>query len=292
MFLITGATGYSGSAVVHEFARNKVAVRVLVRNLAKAEATGLTALPGVNIVEGDMLRPDTLGPAFEGVRRLLLISSAREQLVETQFTFIDAAKLSGVEHIVKFSGLESGIGFNQEAFRGTRRHHEIERYLEQSGLAWTHIRPSQFMQMYLWEPPTIASNRALIRPMGQGRTSPVDIVDIAKVCFSLLCGTGHEGKSYDMTGPEALTMTDVAAIISTVIGQEIPYVDCALDKYMSLLSGLPLELSEVLSEVYAERRLRSESRIHLDTHHLCGVRPTTFAEFAERHSMAFVGQST
>ena len=95
-----------------------------------------------------MLRPGTLGPALEGVDKVLMISPSDPLMVETQCRFIDASKKAGVTHIVKFSGAESGVGFDPKKFRFTRMHEEIERYLEGSGVAWTHLRPSQFVQVY------------------------------------------------------------------------------------------------------------------------------------------------
>src|SRR5260370_28333509 len=158
MSLITGPTGWSGPAVWREFARQKEPVRALVRNRAKARA--FETFPIVEVVEGDMLRPETLGAALDGVDRVLLISSSNERMLETQCMFIDAAKKAGVRHTIKFSGAESGVGFNQRNFRFTRMHEDIERYLERSGLAWTHLRPSQFMQVYLREAPTIVAESA------------------------------------------------------------------------------------------------------------------------------------
>jgi len=76
-------------------------------------------LPAVEFVEVDMFRPETLGAALHGVDRVLMISSPDPQMVETQCSFIDASKKAGVRHIVKFSGAESGVGFNPEAFRFT-----------------------------------------------------------------------------------------------------------------------------------------------------------------------------
>src|SRR5689334_14087574 len=146
MILVTGTTGVSGSAVIREFARQQVPVRALVRNRAKARI--FDALPSVEVVEGNMLQPETLGAALDGVERVLMISSASERMVETQCTFIEASKQAGVRHIVKLSGAEASVGFNSEHFRTAQAHEKIERYLEASGLAWTHLRPSQFMQFY------------------------------------------------------------------------------------------------------------------------------------------------
>src|SRR5215831_16067078 len=128
MILVTGAAGLNGSAIVREFSRNGVPVRALVRDRSKAKA--LAGLSHVELVEGDMARAETLSPALQGVGRVLMISSAGPQMVETQYRFVDACKAAGVAHVVKFSGKESGIGFDAKNFRFTRMHEDIERYLE------------------------------------------------------------------------------------------------------------------------------------------------------------------
>jgi uncharacterized protein YbjT (DUF2867 family) len=293
MILITGATGLSGSAVIREFARQNKPVRALVRSRAKAREFDTFAT--VEIVEGDMLRPETLGAAFRDVDRVLMISSARERLLETQCTFIDASKMAGVRHIVKFSGKESGIGFDARNFRSTRAHEEIERYLENSGLAWTHLRPSQFMQFYLPGTPTGLDllENAFLLPMEDARLSPVDVEDIAKVAVALLHSEGHEASSYEMTGPEALTMSEAAEKISQVIGTTVRYIDVAPEtKRQALLAaGVPQDRVDLLDELFSERRQCSESRVYLGTHSTFGIHPTTFAEFARRNAAAFFGES-
>ena len=145
-------------------------MRALVRNRSKASA--LETHPGVDFLEGDMLRPETLGAALEGVERVLMISSSEERMVETQCSFIDTCKQAGVRHIVKFSGKESGIGFDSSKFRFTRMHEEIERYLKRSGPLWTHLRPSQFMQVCFREVPTMVSGSAFFLPMGNAKLRP------------------------------------------------------------------------------------------------------------------------
>src|SRR5690242_15075049 len=107
MILVTGATGVSGSLIIREFAQQNAQVRALVRNRAKARA--IEAFPTVEVVEGNMLQPETLGAALDNVDRVLMISAAGERMLETQSTFIDAARKAGVRHIVKLSGRGAGI---------------------------------------------------------------------------------------------------------------------------------------------------------------------------------------
>ncbi|UCI22019.1 SDR family oxidoreductase [Mesorhizobium sp. B2-1-8] len=291
MILVTGATGLNGKAIVREFARQKHEVRALVRDLDRASAVGLGGVAGVELVEGDMNRAETLGAALNGIDRVLMISTAAEDMVETQCRFIDACRQAGVAHVVKFSGAESNIGYDATKFRFTRMHEDIERYLEAAGMAWTHLRPSQFMQVYLRDAPTIAAEGAFHLALGDTELSPVDVEDIAKVAVRLLRDSGHEGESLDMTGPEALTMSDIAARISQAIGKPVRYVDISpQERRRNLLaSGISLTFADALDEQLAERLRRPKSRVHLATHEMFGVRPTPFVEFARRHAAIFGG---
>ncbi|RWC66461.1 MAG: SDR family oxidoreductase [Mesorhizobium sp.] len=291
MILVTGATGLNGKAIVREFARRKYQVRALVRDLDRASAAGLGGLAGVDFVEGDMRRAETLGAALDGIDRVLMISTAAQDMVETQCRFIDACKQAGVAHVVKFSGVESNIGYDATKFRFTRMHEEVERYLEGAGMAWTHLRPSQFMQVYLRDAPTIATEGAFYLALGDTELSPVDVEDIAKVAVRLLRAGGHEGESLDMTGPEALTMSDIAARISQGIRKPVRYVDVSpQERRRNLLAaGVPADFADALDEQLAERRRRPKSRVHLATHEMFGVRPTPFVEFARRHAAMFGG---
>lgn len=113
------------------------------------------------------------------------------------------------------------------------------------------------------------------------------------MAFALLHSEGHEGKSYDMTGPEALTMTEVTERISQAIGKPIRYVNITLEEKRQawLAAGIPSERVDTVSEVVSERSKCSESRAYLDTHKAFGVQPTTFAEFARRNVAVFRGES-
>lgn len=291
MILVTGATGLNGKAIVREFARQKHEVRAL-RDPARASAAGLDGLAAIQLVEGDMRRPETLGAALDGIDRVLMISTAAEDMTETQCRFIDACKQAGVAHVVKFSGAESNIGYDATKFRFTRMHEEIERYLEGAGMAWTHLRPSQFMQVYLRDAPTIAAEGVFRLALGDTELSPVDVEDIAKVAFRLLRDGGHAGESLDMTGPEALTMRDVAARISQAIGKPVRYVNVSPEvrRRNLLAGGIPGGFADALDEQLAERLRRPKSRVYLATHEMFGVRATPFVEFARRHAAMFGGE--
>ena len=213
-------------------------------------------------------------------------------MAETQCTFIDACRAAGVPHIVKFSGSEPGS--DPSKFRFTRMHEEIEDYLEGSGLAWTHLRPSQFMQVYLREAPDITAAGTLRLPFENISLSPVDAEDIAKVGYRLLRDGGYEGESLEMTGPEALTMDEIVARIAAATGKTVTYVRVTPDERRRdlLARGLPESFVDALDEQTEERLRNPVAQVLAGTHRRFGARPTSFAEFAQRHAGAFIGRST
>jgi uncharacterized protein YbjT (DUF2867 family) len=287
MILLTGATGTAGSFIAREFVRQREPVRILVRDRTKA--TALEKVPNVEVVEADMSRPSSLGSALEGVDRALMITGPRMDMVETQCTFIDACKAAGVRHLIKFSGLDARP---ETTFPFGLMHWKIEKYLEQSGLAWTHLRPAGFMQEYLREAPSIVNDGALYFAIGDVRLNPVDLVDVGKVGFLLLRDGGHEGARLQMTGPEALTMAEVAHRISRANAMTVRYIAVTpLQRRQALIAhGIPAEFADALDK-QVEERLKNglESQVDLSTHQLFNVEPTTFLEFATRNTAAIGG---
>jgi uncharacterized protein YbjT (DUF2867 family) len=290
MILLTGATGSAGSFIANEFVRQRQPVRVLVRNRAKA--TALEKVPTVEIAEGDMSRPSSLGSALDGVDRVLMISAPLMDMVETQCTFVDACKAAGVRHVIKFSGMDAR---RDTAFPFGLMHKDIEERLEKSGLAWTHLRPTGFMQEYLREAPSIIHDGAFYLALGDVKLNPVDLIDVAKVGFLLLRDGGYEGARLHMTGPEALTIAEMADRISRAVGKTVRYVAVSpIQRRQALIAhGVPLEIADAL-DTQVEERLKGgiESQVDLSTHRLFTVKPTTFLEFAQRNAAAFGGSAT
>jgi uncharacterized protein YbjT (DUF2867 family) len=288
--LVAAGSGVAGSAVIREFVRHKRPVRALVKSRASARA--FAAFPSVEIAEGDLSRPETLREALSGMERVLLVSSANEQMVKTQTAFIDAAKSAGVPHIVKFSGL-SAADVGSPFIFGTM-HAEIERYLEQSGLLWTHLRPSQFMTEYLREVPTILAHGTLFLPYEDAKIATIDVADIAKAAFVLLTTPGHEGKTYAISGAEALRVAEVADHISQATGMTVQYVNVSREarRQALLAAGVPSFFVDALDAQAGERLKGMEAAVHPETYtDLVGTPPTTFAEFARRNAGAFRGES-
>src|ERR1044071_7411881 len=176
MILITGATGTTGRGVVGELQNlGATGVRALVRAPARAAFIGEA---GFETVEGDFDRPETLGPALEGVEAALLLTPPSPQTVAHQSAFIAAAERAGVRRVVKLSAIGAGAA----APEGFGKWHGItEELLKASGLGWTILRPNFFMQNLLGQAQTIASQGVIYQPGGDARASLIDARDIAAV---------------------------------------------------------------------------------------------------------------
>jgi len=286
MILVTGASGLVGGEVVRQLSGQNVPVRALVRDPGRAP--DLASRPGVQVITGDLGRPETLGPALEDVRQAVLISSSDAGMAEVQNSFIDTAAKAGVGHVIKLSGIIPGL---DSPFRFARMHAEIEEHLAASGMTYTMLRAGEFMQAYFRQVPNITARRELRLPMADQRIASIDIVDIAAVAVRVLTGTGHENQTYPITGPQALTMTEVAAILSEVTGTAIRYVDVPPEaaRQAQLDAGMPRYLADGLAELFAERRAGKESVVSPLTPTLLGRPATSFAEFAARNAAVFRG---
>jgi uncharacterized protein YbjT (DUF2867 family) len=287
MILVTGATGLNGQELIRKLSAAGVPVRALVRTPAKAQA--IAALPHVEIAEGDMAQPETLVAPLRGIDRAMLISSTVPDMVEVQSSFIDAAKKAGVKHVVKLSGIFPDM---DSAFRFARMHGQIEKHLEASGLAFTHLRAGEFMPSYFRQVPMILGKGAMFLPMEDARIASIDIGDIADVALACLTKSGHEGKIYPLTGPEALSMAEIAEKLSAATGKPIKYVNIPPEaaKQAPLAAGVPAYLVDGLAELFAERRKGGESKVYPTVHELLGRPPTSFSEFAIRHAAIFRGE--
>lgn len=236
MILITGATGKTGGEVARQLAAAKLPFRALVRNVEKGRA--VKAL-GAKIIVGDMADKATLQRAMEGVdKAFLVLSNDEEQLVlEKQFT--DAAVAAHVGHLVYLSSLES-VPESKNPI--TQNHVASENYIRESGLTWTMIRPTFFMQMFEGMAPRIKETGKIVMPAGNGTVSTTDLRDVGEVIVDVLTNNSgdHANQSYDLTGPELLTFAEIADKFSTVLGRRIEYVDQPMDAFEQVLRSINL----------------------------------------------------
>jgi uncharacterized protein YbjT (DUF2867 family) len=275
----------AGSRIANEFVEHAVPVRVLVRDRAKAN--WLASSSTIEIIEGDMSSRSSLALALDRVDRALMISGPMMDMVETQCNFVDACRAAGVQHVIKFSGLDARP---ETTFPFGLMHKEIEDYLEASGLEWTHLRPSGFMQEYLREAPSIIHDGTLYLPLGEVRLNPVDLADVGKVGFFLLRDGGHQGERLALTGPEVLSMAEIAERISQATGRTVRYVPVSpAQRREALIShGVPSVVADAL-DAQVKERLKGglESKVDLSTHRLFNIKPTKFLQFAQKNAEAF-----
>lgn len=159
-------------------------------------------------------------------------------------------------------------------------------------MAFTHLRPGEFMATYFRQAPSIVAKGALFLPMADATIASIDVGDIADVAATVLTGSGHEGKIYPLTGPEALTMAEVAQKLSAATGKTIRYVDVAPEdaRRAQLAAGVPPFLADALAELFAERRKGAESTVSPLVPMLLGRPATSFDAFARRHAAIFRGE--
>jgi uncharacterized protein YbjT (DUF2867 family) len=195
-----------------------------------------------------------------------------------------------VKHVVKLSGIMPEL---DSAFRFARMHGEIEKRLEVSGMAFTHLRAGEFMPAYFRQIPNITARGAIFLPMEDARIASIDVGDIAEIAARVLTSGGHEGKIYPLTGPQALSMAEVAEQLTAATGKTIRYVNVPPEaaRQAQLAAGMPLYLADALFELFAERRNGKEAKVWPDAAALLGRPPTSFDEFARRNAAVFRGEA-
>lgn len=239
---VTGATGQLGRLVIESLKRKSTGVPIvaLVRSPKKASDLGVEARAF------DYTQPETLAPALTGADTLLLISSSEVGQREAQHrNVIEAAKAAGIKRIVYTSLLHadrSPISLGEE-------HRATEALLASSGISTTLLRNGWYTENYTGSIPAALENGALVGSAGEGRLSLATRADYAQAAAIVLTSDGHEGKTYELAGDDAVTLADLAAEISRQTGRDIPYRDLPQADYAAILKqvGLPQGFAEALA---------------------------------------------
>jgi len=283
VILVTGATGKVGQEVVRQLASESVPVRAFVRDPARAS---VVRLPGVDIAVGDLGRPESLDRALSGVNRVFLLSPADPEQVTLQGNVVQACKRAGVARIVKISV----AGGPDAATQIGRWHWTTEKQIEASGLGFTMLRPTLYMQQTLSFAPSVATSGSFSAPMGTGEVALVDTRDVAAVAVRALTEDGHESKIYDLTGPEALSFDAVADAISEAIGRKVSYVHVPPEysKKQMLGGGVPRWLADDMLLLFASFREGYGAAVSGAVQSVTGRRPRSFQQFARDHAHAFL----
>lgn len=280
MILITGASGNVGREVV----KQALAVGLEIRATFQSPAVAAQAPAGLEGVIMDYAKPETIRAAVHGVEKILLIGPPVRELSALESNFVKEVRAAGGKHIVKLSAL----GGRESTFPSG--HRDSEENIEASGLPYTFLRPNGFMQNLVnYNAGTIRSQNAFYGCQGNGAVSIVDIRDIAAVAVIVLAATGHEGKSYALTGGEALTNQQIAERISPVAGRRINYVDLPLAEFKNgvLSTGASEWSADALVDLQRLYREGKASLVSDDVERLTRRKPITFDQFARDYAFAF-----
>jgi uncharacterized protein YbjT (DUF2867 family) len=283
--LVTGSTGTIGSEVVEQLLQRGRAVRVLTRDPAKAGKFG----KGVEIAIGELGRPETLAPAFANVLSAFVLSSNQGgPNAAWEANAFEAAKSAGVEYIVKLSG-RGADSYNAGSFIGEQQT-QSEAELRASGVRWTILRPGFFASNFLNDFP-VARLGTLALPTGAGRDCAIDPKDVAAVAVEVLTTVGHDGKIYELTGPDLLTYAEMVEAISTTINRPLRFVDVPPAEFrQAMLSfGAPEPVADALVQFFTavkEGRMRPSP----DFARLMGRPPRWFGDWVRDHAAAFAAQ--
>jgi len=232
LILVVGATGNTGSGLVPALLAAGARVRALVRTPAKAEAL---RRQGAEVVVADLGKPESLATVVAGVDRIYLCLFNGPEQANHGRNLIAAARQSGRPHVVFHAASGS------DRSRIIRHINEVETELRASGLPWTIIRPTFYLQNTMMAIPTVASQGAIYLPMKQGRMAMTDVRDIVDVAARLLLEGGHEGRTYTLTTPEAFTIDEFATALGTVLGKPVKYVDVPIAAARESMVGMGMD---------------------------------------------------
>ena len=228
--LVTGATGNTGSLIVSQLRERGEDVRALVRDEAKA--TPLRSR-SVEVVLGDLDDPASLAEPMDGVDKVYLVTWNGASAEQQRKNAVDAARRGGDPHIVVGGALGPPSRIIEQI-------DSANDYLKDSGLPWTIMQPTFFMQNLMAARATIGQGQ-IYWDLGDGRLPAIDVRDIADCAVAVLTGDGHEGKTYDLTGPAAISFYDMADVFSREVGHQVNYVpvDGAAAKQFLMSLGFP-----------------------------------------------------
>ena len=273
--LVTGVRGKTGRQVASALVR---AGGVTVRGAGR-RVTDLS-IPGVIPSHFDWDEPASWPKALDGINAIYLVKPKTADPAGTVASFLQSA--ASIERLVLLSEIDAG---NRNEATDERK---VERVIESSPIAWTILRPNWFMQNFT-EPSfyleAIRDVAELKVPTGGKPTSFVDTRDIADVAMAALLDLSHAGQHYTLTGPQALTLTEVASLIGQAAGHPVRYIDTPLDDYLKVLSdkGTAKATVEYYRRIYGCIQECRASVISPDVEQVTGHSPRTFAAFVEEN---------
>ena len=279
MILVTTA-GKVGSEAARLLAGRGVLVRVLVRDPAKAAAL---AQAGAEVAEGDLEVPATIDAAMQGVSAVVLVSPA---VPVQELNVVGSAVRAGAGHVVKITSKASA----DSPIARRRGQAEIEDGLIASGLGYTLLRNNAYMQNFLMSAPSIARTGSFGSAANDGRVGMIDARDVAAVAAQIAVSPAvHAGKTYWPTGPEAITFSDAAAVLSKVLGGLVTFQPLTVEEQTQAMIdvGLPESLAAMNAQAVALFAEGDSDYVTGDVPAILGRPARTFEQFAADYAAAF-----
>jgi uncharacterized protein YbjT (DUF2867 family) len=284
VIFVVGANGTIGRQLVRQLGAAGRQVRAGVRSRAKA--AGLAA-DTVEVVEADTAHPAPLARAMAGCDAVFIVNPLAQEMVAQCATIVKAAKDAGVRRLVRSSFLGADA---PGPILLNRWHRAAEEVIEDSGLPFTHLRPNSFMQNFCtMHGRSIKTKDVFFTSLGVGKTSYVDVRDIAAAAVVALTQPGHENKGYTLTGPEALSCDEAGRVLSGALGRPIAHVDVpeTATRRALLEVGAPPVIADALMQLFAVIKAGAHAAVTADVERLLGRPPISFAQFAKDCSGVF-----
>ena len=283
MITVFGATGTTGAPLVDTLLAKGASVRAVTSAPSKLDAL---RAKGCEAVAADFTDPAALARACDGAEKIYLVTPAHLNMRQWKANVIEAAKAAGVRHIVVATGLgaspKAGLTFG-------KWHSETQELLKQSGLDWTFVQPTYFMQNLLWQAGNIAKDAVYYDDLG-GPVAWIDARDIADVAAEALTTPGYEGKALGLTGPEALTGEDIAALLSRVTGRTVSCAPLPAEnaKAGMVAGGMQDEVARAMVELASIAPKGYLAGIETTVSDVMGRPARRFADFVAENRDAFV----
>lgn len=287
MILVIGATGNIGGKVLALLRDAGEKVRAVTRDPARAD------LPAdVDVVAADLSRPETLPAALDGVQKVFLMSLGANKATHDQ-NLVLKARQAGVKHVVQLSTLGVETAEDAESDPLGWWHLVAESALRDTGLPWTILRPNGFMSMTLNWAQSIRTDGVARSPIADIPEAIVDPRDIAEVAVRALTESGHEGRIYKLTGPEALTAPQQVEVLASVLGRPLRFEQVSLADQRAMMLRFYSEetVDGVMRSIehHLEHAGDLPGTIFDGIPTVLGRQPRTFRQWAEDHAHLFRG---
>jgi uncharacterized protein YbjT (DUF2867 family) len=279
LILVT-TVGKVGSETVRRLRERDAAVRVLVRDPAKA---ALLAAAGAEIAEGDLDAPATIDDAMTGVSTVVLVSPA---VPAQELNVVASAARAGAGHVVKATSKASA----DSPIARRRWQAEIEAGLAASGIPHTLLRSNAYMQNVLALAPAITKTSSFGSAAGKGRSGLVDARDVAAVAAEVAVSpAAHAGQAYWLTGPGLISNYDVAAILSELLGRTITYQELTVEENTEAMisAGVPEQIAKMNAQAFSLAADGDAEWVTEDVPSLLGRPARSFQQFANDYAAAF-----